>query len=130
MASNLKFIADVESNLSSYIESGSIIFSEESIYLVKSDGSKIKYYKKETDIVNNLPPSNIALSGKLYLLTTDKSINIYDGASWNKYGGTTIENLNNFDTDDLKESDTKKYVTPEQIDIINNLNALVDGGTF
>jgi hypothetical protein len=43
MATNLNFNSDLESNLNNYTTKGQIIFTEESINLVKSDGSQIKY---------------------------------------------------------------------------------------
>ncbi|MFT8350019.1 GDSL-type esterase/lipase family protein [Clostridium saccharoperbutylacetonicum] len=36
--------------------------------------------------VDSLPTSNIK-TGYIYLLTTDKSINVYDGTAWSTYGG-------------------------------------------
>lgn len=122
MATAFRFIADLERNLSNHILSGSLIFTEESIYLVKSDHSKIKYSKTETSIVNELPLIDVDV-GRLYLLTTDKSINVYDGSQWSKYGKN---DLSLFTTDDLAESDTRKFVTPIQIEDWNNIKSEVE----
>lgn len=45
-------------------------------------------YTEITDVIPvDTLPENGAKLYKMYLLSGDKSINIYDGSSWNKYGG-------------------------------------------
>lgn len=83
MSTNLNFNADSKNNLASYITAGQVIFTEDNLYLVKSDGSKIKY--SSIEVVPSLPVSQIS-SDKIYILSSNFSLNYYDG-SWHLLGG-------------------------------------------
>ena len=66
---------------------------------------------KEIEKVDVLPSDDISTE-KMYLLSTNDSINVWTGTVWKSYGGSTgISNLNSFTTDDLTESSTKKYIS-------------------
>lgn len=83
---NLQFNADNKSNLASYTTAGQVIFTEDNLYLVKTDGSKIKY--SSIEVVPSLPVSNIS-SDKIYILSTNFSLNYYD-SSWHILSGNQI----------------------------------------
>jgi len=88
MATNLNFNADSKSNLASYTTAGEVVFTEDNIYLVKNDGSKIKY--SSIEVVPSLPSSGIS-SDKIYILSTQNySINYYDGSAWHVLGSNQI----------------------------------------
>lgn len=84
MATNLNFNADNKSNLASYTTAGQVVFTEDNLYLVKTDGSKIKY--SSIEVVSSLPISNIS-SDKIYILESNFSLNYYNG-SWHVLGGS------------------------------------------
>jgi hypothetical protein len=93
---NLNFNADSKSNLASYTTSGQVIFTEDNLYLVKNDGSKIKY--SSIEVVSSLPNSQIS-SDKIYILP-DFSMNYYD-SSWHKLNDKQIV-IGNSNTDTTK----------------------------
>ncbi|PJI07029.1 MULTISPECIES: LamG-like jellyroll fold domain-containing protein [Clostridium] len=86
----IKISADLESNLDNYKTAGQIIFTEKTINIVKTDGTKVNYLKDKVEIVRVLPTIDI-ISNKPYFLTTDRSINIWSGTSWDKYGTSEIK---------------------------------------
>lgn len=88
MATNLNFNADLESNISNYTTTGEVVFTENNLYLIKSDGNKIKY--SSIEVVSLLPTQNIS-SDKIYILSSQNySMNYYDGSSWHTLGGNQI----------------------------------------
>jgi hypothetical protein len=83
------------------------------------------------EVVSTLPTSNINLN-KMYLLKADFSINVYDGSSWNKYGGTGIggSTVTSSTTNGnilINGVETKVYIPDENALKINNIT--VDDST-
>jgi hypothetical protein len=56
------------------------------------------------ETVDTLPLSNID-TNKLYLLTTDSSINYYNGTTWKKYGTANITEIDNIPIDGSSRQD-------------------------
>jgi lambda repressor-like predicted transcriptional regulator len=74
--------------ISAGLVNGEFEFDGTDLYFTKSNVRyKVDMGKKDYYQVDTLPTTNISIN-EMYLLSTDRSINVYDGTAWHKYGGT------------------------------------------
>jgi hypothetical protein len=108
---NLSFNADSKSNLASYITAGQVIFTEDNLYLVKTDGSKIKY--SSIEVVSSLPSTNIS-SDKIYILKDGVNYSLhYFDTEWRILSSS-------IGIDDTNLSTTSTYSSDKILSLINN----------
>lgn len=67
---------------------GEFEFDGTDLYFTKSNTRyKVDMGKKDYYLVDVLPSTNISVN-EMYLLSTDRSIKVYNGTAWHKYGGS------------------------------------------
>jgi hypothetical protein len=110
MATNVNINKMLEANVPSTSTDGNIVFSDQgNLYIYNQSGSKVKV----SDFISVASLPTTGLTNKLYILSTDYSLNYWDG-SWHKVGkdNQIVIGITNTDTTKLwlDTTDTTKVI--------------------